>query len=136
MRNKKEEKFGGFVKPLTEVVEKHKNREWTNEEKVQMAQRMFDSAEENLEEYLDRMVRRAKDLVTDLERNKKYYYESKAPDADNGLMSSADHFRSALRTVQNCFNNYDSSDAARHVAKYERADIALKIFKGDKTSLW
>ena len=116
--------------------EKKEKREWTKEDDVKMAQSMFNYAEEELEAHMDNMVERAKRLVDDLERQRKYFMEYKTGKADTSLMSRTDTFNSALRTVQNCFNNYDSSDAARRVAKYEKAEALLKVFKGEKVNLW
>jgi len=124
---KKDPKFGGFVKPLKEVVEKH--RKWTDEEKVQMAQMMFDTAERDLVNHFNSMVDRAKRLVSDLERQKVYFF------VDN-TQSRKEHFQYALDEVANCFSNYRFSDAARVLAKYEKADSLLKTFKGEDVSLW
>lgn len=128
MENSKKEKgkFGGFVKPLTEVVEKH--RKWTDEEKVQMAQMMFDTAERDLVNHMNSMVDRAKNLVAELERQAEHFNQEK--DKRN------DYFQYALDEVNNCMGNYRMSDAARKLAKYEKADALLKTFKGEDVSLW
>ena len=127
MTNLKKEKgkFGGFVKPLTEVVEKH--RKWTNEEKVQMAQMMFDRAEKDLVNHMDDMVDRAKRLVAELERQAGYFNQEKE--------KRNDYFQYALDEVNNTFGNYRMSDAARKLAKYEKADALLKVFKGEEENI-
>ena len=119
-----------------EKKEKKEEKKWTNEEMVEMAQSMFDMAERDLENHMDDMVKRAENLVDDLKRNKKYFNEYKNGKVENQLMTRGGQFESALRTVQNCFNNYDTSDAARRLAKYEKANALLKTFKGEKVSLW
>ena len=101
-----------------------------------IAESAFKMAEENLEGYMDNMVDRAVSLVCDLKRERKYFMEAKEEGADNSLMTRADKFRSTLRVVQNCFNNYDADNAARFVSKYEKADTVLKLLKGEKYSLW
>jgi len=121
---KKEKKFEGFVKPLTEVVGKH--REFTNDEKVQMAKMMLNRAEKDLDEHFNDMVARAKRLVADLERQKVHYFGNR----------KSDYFQYALDEVDNCFSNYRMSDAARKLAKFEKADALLKAFKGEEVNLW
>lgn len=101
-----------------------------------IAESAFKMAEENLEGYMDNMVDRAVSLVCDLKRERKYFMEAKEEGADNSLMTRADKFRSTLRVVQNCFNNYDADNAARFVSKYEKADAVLKLLKGEKYNLW
>jgi len=130
-KTKKEEgKFKGFVKPLTEVVEKH--REWTKEEKVQIAQMMFDTAERDLVNHMNSMVDRAKRLVADLERQAAHFNQKEEKNIRK------DYFQYALDEVDNCFSNYRMSDAASKLAKYEKADTLLKVFKGEveKISLY
>ena len=112
------------------------NKKMPNEKLTEIAQQMFDIAERGLESHMYDMVERAKRLVDDLERDRKYFMEYKKGNKDNQLMTRGGQFESALRTVQNCFNNYDTSDAARRLAKFEKADALLKTFKGEKISLW
>lgn len=122
MTNSKKEKgkFEGFVKPLTEVVEKH--REWTKEEKVKMAGHMKRSAERDLDEHMKNMLEKAKRLVQDLERNQARYFSE-----EENKKSS--YFQYSLDEVSNCFGNYRMLDAARKLAKYEKADALLKTLK-------
>jgi len=103
---------------------------------IEMARHIFEQAEENLEKYMDNMVKRAERLVDDLKRNQHYFMEKKKEGADNSLMTRAGSFRSALRTVQNCFNNFDTEDAARYVSAYEKTEVYYKMMKGEKVNVW
>ena len=118
-------------------MEKNKEeRKWTNKEMIEMAQMMFHSAEEDLEKHMDSMVERAERLVVDLKQNRGYFNDYKKEGRDNQLMTRGGTFESAINTIENCFSNYRFSDAARKLAKYEKAKALLKTFKGEKVSLW
>lgn len=103
---------------------------------VEMARHTFEQAEKNLEDYVDNMVERAERLVDDLKRNRQYFMEKKEEGANNSLMTRAGSFRSALKTVQNCFNNFNTEDAARFVSAYEKTDVYYKMMKGEKVNVW
>ena len=126
---KKDPKFGGFVKPLIEVVEKHKSREFTNEEMVETAQQMKRMAEKDLDAHFENMLEKAKRLVCDIERQKTFFY------SDHAKVKS-DHFQYTLDEVNNFTSNNRMSDAAQKLAKFIKADTALKIFKGEDVTLW
>ena len=119
---KKDPKFGGFVKPLTEVVNKFKE---ANEKELGLAKAMFKNRKEDLEKYMDSMVERAEILVDDLKRKRdRFNCEEK------GYMTKADCFREAVGTFQNSFSNVSFENAARVVSEYERWQAIVDVMEG------
>ena len=119
---KEEKKFGGFVKPLTEVVDRFKE---ANEKELGVAKAMFENRKEDLEKYMDSMGKRAEILVDDLKRKRiRFNGEEK------GFMSKADCFRDAVGTFQNSFSNVSFENAARVVSEYERWEAIVDVLEG------
>jgi hypothetical protein len=126
---KKEKKFEGFVKPLSDVMNVQEKKK---EQNLGLAKAMFEYSEKELEDFVDSMVKRAERLVDDLKRERVYFNEKKDEEntAKQGLMSRADCFGSMLGTVQNCFNNYSFQDASRYVANYEKNKAIFNVLTG------
>jgi len=99
----------------------------TKEEKLQMAKQMKRIAEKELDEHFNNMVQRAKSLVQDLERSKVGYFTEVAE-------VKAKYFQYALDEVDKC--NYRLSEAAGKLAKFEKADTLLKVFKEEEVCFW
>jgi len=124
MTNSKKEKgkFGGFVKPLTEVVDKYKE---ANEKELGLAKAMFESRKEELEKYMDSMVKRAEILVDDLKKMRTRFNGE-----EKGFMTKADCFREAVGIFQNSFSNVSFENAARVVSEYERWRAIVGVMEG------
>ena len=116
-------------KPKSKREEYMGNRKWTDTEKLEMSVHMKRGAERDLDEHMINMVERAKRLVQDLERCKLRYFSEQ----EN---KKKDYFQYALDEVNNCFSNYRMSDAARKLAKFDKADTLVKVYKDEEVSYW